>query len=349
MLQRSASFPGSVADTCQVVVYGCETLAATPWRGSNKAVRRYAPEKFLDRGGSVYQMFRFDFCARFHPRTFFPLYSFHGNRAHQVLVGTMAPGTYHVDQLVVLKTNINKYELYINHHLMKVPPSFAPRVLRISETRVGTKVRRDLYMAKCPGKDLWEQMDKHEFHKRNLPLCLVICLELTNVLQQFYDTFPNFVHCDIKPENFMYDLQTGECRLLDFESARPIGRGLGTYGTPGFNPLDIKIACEDVDMHQLGVTIKYLITGVTPAHGPYPDYQQLHFANRFDCGSPIAVLVRNLTQTGRKRPTISHVQFVLNSIVHPDPEPPLEKVPAGEIPGFSLVQRNEKRKSCCQI
>ena len=107
---------------------------------------------------------------------------------------------------------------------------------------IGKKLKY-VVMTKLKGKDLCDCMILKHFNENDIKN---ITKQLLNILKYLHEK--NIVHCDIKPENIIYDKKTGKVSLIDFE-----GKSTTGYSSPeqikGYSVTD------KTDMWSLGVTL----------------------------------------------------------------------------------------------
>lgn len=81
------------------------------------------------------------------------------------------------------------------------------------------------------------------------------------------------IHCDLKPDNIIYDPKTKEVSIVDFGSARYINQRVND-GTPGYMwPQRPREAKPEIDIYSLG-SIAHQIFGI-----PYTDHRRLMFVS----------------------------------------------------------------------
>jgi serine/threonine protein kinase len=119
-----------------------------------------------------------------------------------------------------------------------------------------TGFTEDIILSKVPGLDLFDYMQKYgimkeEQVKRITKKILIILKEIHSM---------DIIHKDIKPENIMYDKDSDELNIIDFE---------GKHTEDYWSPEQIKgnVLTVKTDIWSLGSTIYALLTGDCPFGG----------------------------------------------------------------------------------
>lgn len=108
-------------------------------------------------------------------------------------------------------------------------------------------------LSQAPGLDLFEYTDKHGFFSEE---------DVAPIAKQILTTIDlihshKIIHLDIKPENIIYDKQTGETVIIDFE-----GKSTEDYRSP--EQVLKKNITSKTDIWSIGATIYYLTHGKSP-------------------------------------------------------------------------------------
>lgn len=157
---------------------------------------------------------------------------------------------------VVIKTTSDTFflnKILINEYsqLMKLENQFIPKVVEILENKA-------LILEFIPGYNLKEIRVKNELEWREIRNIFLQLLDLISYLHK-----NGVIHCDIKPENIIYDRDN--IYLIDFGSSIVKGEKVAILQyTPSFceqNSCSVKIKDEKIDYYCLFRVFLYLLRG----------------------------------------------------------------------------------------
>jgi hypothetical protein len=110
-----------------------------------------------------------------------------------------------------------------------------------------------LILSQAPGMDLFEYTDKHGFFSEEE--ILPISKRILTTIDLIHSS--KITHLDIKPENIIYDKETGDTVIIDFE-----GKSTEDYRSP--EQVLKKNITQKTDIWSIGATIYYLTHGKIP-------------------------------------------------------------------------------------
>lgn len=146
----------------------------------------------------------------------------------------------------VLKLYHEKY--YLNSEIDALTKVNQPKILCHSNTGL-------LYiiMSRIPGMDLYSYVEKYGYFCEDdiKPIA-------KNILKNLHVLHKNdIIHCDIKPDNIIYDEDTSKITIIDFE-----GRQTELYHSPE-QVKDLEVTTK-TDIWSFGITLYSLITSRMP-------------------------------------------------------------------------------------
>jgi len=108
-------------------------------------------------------------------------------------------------------------------------------------------------LSQAPGLDLFEYTDKYGFFSEED--AIPIAKQILSTIDLIHSH--KIIHLDIKPENIIYDKETGETVIIDFE-----GKSTEDYRSP--EQILRKKITSKTDIWSIGATIYYITHGKTP-------------------------------------------------------------------------------------
>jgi serine/threonine protein kinase len=124
-----------------------------------------------------------------------------------------------------------------------------PRILAVGLS----KCFNYLIISQAPGLDLFEHVEKYGyFSEQNIK---PLVSQMLSIIKNIHSK--NIIHNDIKPENIIYDPESQNLVIIDFE-----GKSTDDYRSPE-QVLKQKIT-DKTDIWSIGATIYYIIHGNTP-------------------------------------------------------------------------------------
>jgi serine/threonine protein kinase len=145
------------------------------------------------------------------------------------------------------KTKYAKRESENLNRLKKI--STVPKTLAVGLSRNFSYV----ILSKAPGIDLFEYTKKHgNFSEQEV---IPIAKQILTTIDLIHSN--KIIHLDIKPENIIYDKETGTTTVIDFE-----GKSTEDYRSP--EQINKKNITYKTDIWSIGVTIYYLTHGKVP-------------------------------------------------------------------------------------
>jgi len=110
-----------------------------------------------------------------------------------------------------------------------------------------------IILSKIPGLDLFEHLEK--YGKMTEKTVKPIILKILTIVEKMHDK--KIIHKDIKPENIVYDKDTDNIYLIDFE-----GKHTDDYSSP--EQVQQKQLGTKTDIWSVGITLYYLLTKNVP-------------------------------------------------------------------------------------
>ena len=130
------------------------------------------------------------------------------------------------------------------NNLKKIQHKSVPKILAYG---IGKKLKY-VIMSKIKGKDFCDHMKLKNFTEDEIKN---ISKQLLNILKELHEK--NIIHCDIKPENIIYNDKTGKVSLIDFE-----GKSTTGYSSP--EQIKGYTITNKTDLWSLGVTLYTIFT-----------------------------------------------------------------------------------------
>jgi len=145
------------------------------------------------------------------------------------------------------KTKYAKRESENLNKLRRIPR--VPKTLAVGLSKKFSYV----ILSQATGMDLFEYTDKHGFFSEEQ--IIPIAKQILSTIDLIHSN--KIIHLDIKPENIIYDKETGNTVIIDFE-----GKSTEDYRSP--EQLNKKNITYKTDIWSTGVTIYYLTHGKVP-------------------------------------------------------------------------------------
>src|SRR4029077_3350793 len=170
-------------------------------------------------------------------------------------------------QEFAIRLNFFRREAEILRSLEKVP--IVPRVFDF----IHQGQSAHLVMEFIRGKDLLKIMEANDNKPFTIPQCIEWAKSVCDVLTTMHNQSPPIIHRDLKPDNIMLLEDQKSIKMIDFGTARDLGRtakermaGKTRVYTEGYAPPEQIVGKPEArsDLFALAATLFHLVTGKAP-------------------------------------------------------------------------------------